>query len=398
MSSPRPESSLSDSTLRVLVVDDDEVDAMVLVRALGRAWPAIHHARVSTRTQLERALREASWDVVLCDHRLAEIDAHQVLATLEEQRLTTPLIVVAGAISEDAAVRVLQAGARDCLHKNDPARLVEMVRRELRTRATIEALEQQIRRAQKMEAVGRLAGGIAHDFNNVMGVVIGGIELVQMRLQSDAVLFQLSEEILEAAQRATDLTGKLLAFSRDQAATRQVVELNALLTKSKALFVRAVGSEVALSIELSERECPVLVDPVQLDQVLLSLVVNACDAMPSGGELSISLRRTPAARDFMRLPGVRGREIAELSVTDTGVGMSADVLQHIFEPFFTTKTAKRGSGLGLATSQEIVKQSGGVLTVESAPGEGTTFHIHLPLVREPPSDELERSLGERPES
>ena len=247
--------------------------------------------------------------------------------------------------------------------------------------------EEQLRQAMKMEAVGRLAGGVAHDFNNLLTAVLGHADLALSLAQPGHPLHDDIREIKAAALRAAALTQQLLAFSRKQVLERKVVDLNAVVAGTVRMLRRTIGADIELLTVLAPDLGRVRVDPVQLEQVLLNLAVNARDAMPQGGTLTIeTLNAESPAGNLVRL-----------RVTDTGVGMSEEVLGHIFEPFFTTKELGKGTGLGLATAYGIVKQSGGQISVNSGRDSGTTFLIDLPraageaeLVETPTPDRLSR--------
>jgi PAS domain S-box-containing protein len=242
------------------------------------------------------------------------------------------------------------------------------------------ALEQQFRQSQKMEAIGRLAGGIAHDFNNLLMVISGYTELVQDELGPAHPLQRNLEGVRKASQRATSLTQQLLAFSRKQVLAPKVFELNAVVNDLGRMLPRMVGEDVELVIVPSPERIRAKADPSQLEQVIMNLAVNARDAMPNGGRLTIETGVTEFDQEYARLhpPAAPGR-YAMLAVTDSGAGMDAETQSHIFEPFFTTKEKGKGTGLGLSTVYGIVKQSGGYVWVYSEPGRGTTFKVYLPL-------------------
>ena len=242
------------------------------------------------------------------------------------------------------------------------------------------ALEQQFRQSQKMEAVGRLAGGIAHDFNNLLMVISGYSELVQDELGPGHPLQHNMEGVRKAAQRATSLTQQLLAFSRKQVLAPKVLDLNAAVSDLGRMLPRLVGEDVDLVIVPSLEPIRAKADPSQLEQVIMNLAVNARDAMPTGGRLTIETGVVEFDQEYARLhpPAGAGR-YAMLAVTDTGAGMDAETQSHIFEPFFTTKEKGKGTGLGLSTVYGIVKQSGGYVWVYSELGRGTTFKVYLPL-------------------
>ncbi|MBU5637515.1 PAS domain S-box protein [Geomonas sp. Red69] len=244
-------------------------------------------------------------------------------------------------------------------------------------------LEEQLRQAQKMEAIGQLAGGVAHDFNNILTVILGFGQLLQHSLPKGDPMLDHMEQILDAADRATHLTRSLLAFSRKQVMVMQQVELNELTRRHAKFLVRIIGEDVTLKTSFSNQELLVMADSGQLEQVLMNLATNARDAMPTGGELTIKTELVTLDKEFHRQYGygVPGR-YALITVADSGTGMDAETQQKIFEPFFTTKLPGRGTGLGMSIVYGIIKQHGGYITVFSQVGFGTTFSIYLPLITE----------------
>jgi PAS domain S-box-containing protein len=237
-------------------------------------------------------------------------------------------------------------------------------------------LEEQLLQSQKMEAIGRLAGGVAHDFNNLLTAIIGYADLLARRVKGTPRLEHNVAEILEAAERAAGLTRQLLAFSRKQVLQPRVLSLNAAVADIESMLRRVIGEDVQLVTALAEGLGRVRADPTQLEQVILNLAVNARDAMPDGGRLTLETAN-------VEMDG--GRYVA-LAVTDSGVGMDAETRSRVFEPFFTTKEPGKGTGLGLAMVYGIVAQSGGSIRVHSEPGRGTTFKVFLPRVDDPPTD------------
>lgn len=239
--------------------------------------------------------------------------------------------------------------------------------------------EEQLRQALKMEAVGRLAGGVAHDFNNLLAVIIGQTELAQVRMGDGHPLAGSIAAIDTAAQRAADLTQQLLAFSRKQVLAPKVIDLNQIVSATEKMLRRVIGEDIELVASAAPDLWPVLADPGQIQQVVMNLVINARDAMPSGGTLIIRTTNTVLSKETTFTTGrVVAGPYVSLSVQDTGVGMDRETMTRIFEPFYTTKEAGKGTGLGLSTVLGIVEQSRGYLDVSSRVGEGTTFRIFLP--------------------
>lgn len=247
-------------------------------------------------------------------------------------------------------------------------------------------LEAQLQQAQKMEAIGRLAGGLAHDFNNLLTVINGHAELLLAAQPPQTALHDSALAIAEAGQRAAWLTEQLLAFSRQTVVAPQVLDLNQVIRQTQRLLQRLIGEDIELVADLEELQGCVRIDPGQISQVLINLAVNARDAMPQGGRLTIASRRVQRRTAPQARGGFQAAIAwAELVFRDTGQGMAPEVQARIFEPFFTTKGPGRGSGLGLSVVYGIVQQAGGQIEVESAPGQGTSFRLYFPLVASAPA-------------
>ena len=249
------------------------------------------------------------------------------------------------------------------------------------TRERLAIVEEQLRQSQKMEAVGRLAGGVAHDFNNLLTAISGYSDLLLHRLPEYSTLRRDVEEIRKAGDRAAALTHQLLAFSRRQVLQPKVLDLNAVVTNMEQMLRRLVGENIALSTDLSPSLSRVKVDPGQIEQVIVNLALNARDAMPDGGRLTIATADAELSPAYaVAHPEVRPGPHVLLSMADTGHGMDDETQAHLFEPFFTTKDRGKGTGLGLATVYGIVQQSGGHIRVNSGADRGSTFLIYLPRV------------------
>ncbi len=307
------------------------------------------------------------------------------------QRLQTARSVIAPLIVEDETIGLLAILADDFTAEDVPAVTAfahqisaawrkACLMQELETSlAELKRTQAQFLQAQKMEAVGRLAGGVAHDFNNTLTIIHLSTQLLKRKLRPEDPLWEFVYQIEDASQRASNLTKQLLSFSRQEPIEPQVVSLNRIVGSLSRMLQRIIGEDIELVTVLDQDLWPVYADSSQLDQAIINLVVNARDAMPRGGELTIEtgnvvLDQADAARHVDLQPG----EYVRLIVRDTGVGMDDQVLEHIFEPFFTTKERERGTGLGLSTVFGIVKRHQGHIHVESAVGQGTTVEIYLP--------------------
>ncbi|MBW3552661.1 MAG: PAS domain S-box protein [Gemmatimonadetes bacterium] len=316
----------------------------------------------------------------------------------EAQRLWQEVYGSPGATAQ-AALRIEHAGGSwrtlECSARNlldNPAvRGIVVNARDVTDRVQ---LEHQLQQAQKMEAIGRLAGGVAHDFNNILTGIQGYTQLSLEELPKEHAVRPNLEEVARSADRAAGLTRQLLAFSRRQMMQPRVVDPNETVRELRRMLTRVIGEDVELSTELATDAGCILVDPGQLEQVILNLAVNARDAMPVGGRLTIRTGRVRlSGRDLADAEELEPGEYVELGVSDTGHGMSTQVMERLFEPFFTTKELGKGTGLGLSTVYGIIKQSGGHIRVESFPGGGTTFQVYFPGVVGRPEVSESRPAG-----
>lgn len=385
--------------LRALIIQSSEPDCLELAEQLERQGYAVTFQRVDTAECFQEALREKC-DVILSEYLLPNFGAVEALRILKEKSPDIPFIVVSSSIDEHCVHAVLTAGAGDVVGRNEPIRLAAALSREMRAAAARRErkhLEEQFLRAQRLEAIGRLAGGVAHDFNNLLTIISGYAELLLVGNSLEEAQRSAIEEINRAAQRGGALTRRLLAFSRNQPLATRIVHLNELLVNMERMLRPLIGEDIELITVPAVAEDTVRTDPAQLEHAILNLVVNARDAMPNGGKLAIEtgeeyvdVDRAAASVDLKPGPYV------VLTIADTGVGMCEETRCHAFEPFYTTKAPGRGTGLGLATAYGIIRQCGGSITLESEEGAGTTVTILLPRVAAPEEREQASRPHERP--
>ena len=253
--------------------------------------------------------------------------------------------------------------------------------RDISARKRTEQVTERLRQSQKMEAIGQLAGGVAHDFNNLLGVAIGYCELLEERLAADDPKRRMVERIHNAGTRAVALTRQLLVFSRGQVLQPVALDLNLLVIGIETMLRRLIGEDIEIATSLLPGLGCVKADPIQIEQVLINLAVNARDAMPHGGTITIETTNVELVANDCPSVEIKPGSYVMVALRDTGIGMDIETQTHMFEPFFSTKQLGKGTGLGLSTVYGIVKQSAGYIWVDSEPGEGTTFKVYLPCVK-----------------
>ncbi len=379
--------------VRVLLVEDNPADARLLRTMLaGTFSPSYEVTHAERMADALQQIGAGPFQVVLLDLSLPDVRGLETLSTLHAQAAQIPIVVLTGLDDEILAIEAVRQGAQDYLVKGKIDRSLLM--RAVRYAIERKRLEEQLRHAQRMESVGRLAGGIAHDFNNLLTVVMTHTDLLLTRLHPEDPLVENVKEIESAAEQATSMTRQLLAFSRQQVLLPQSINLNSVVSRMVSMLRRLIGEDIELATVLQMGLKLARVDPGQIKQVVLNLVLNARDAMPHGGKLTIETTNVKLGPDypFSHAPFQPGEYIM-LAVSDTGHGMDAETLSHIFEPFFTTKSVGKGTGLGLATVYGIVQQSGGQISVHSEPGKGASFKVYFPLAPEAVEDEQPAETG-----
>ena len=339
------------------------VTAIASITTFGMLIPMMPTLiRIPSPAQMEDEIQE---------RRAAEEEVRKINLELEGRvARRTAELVTSEAVARKLAEQEKQAA--ESLEKTLGELQSEMKQRQ--------SLEGQLIQAQKMEAVGRLAGGVAHDFNNLLTVILGYNEMLSEQVKNDPEALDAVLEVHKAAERATALTNQLLAFSRRQVAVPRVLDLNQVVRQIDKMLRRIIGEDIELETRLAPDLPPVKADPSHIDQVIMNLAVNARDAMPKGGKLSIETAATHLTDEYAAGHiGVTAGPYVMLAISDTGVGMDALTRARIFEPFFTTKEKGKGTGLGLSIVYGIVKQHGGEILVYSEPGQGTVFKIYIPV-------------------
>ena len=371
--------------LRLLMIEDSEDDALLLLRELRKGGYEITHERVDTPAAMAAALDSKKWDLVISDHSMPHFSGVvNALYLLRSNGSRVPFrFLFPEQSAKKTAVSALKDGAQDYVMKTNLKRLLPAVQRELQEvvqRQERERLERQVQQLHKFETIGRLAGGIAHDFNNVIGAILGWAELCTQETKPGTQLHDRIRKITDQANRAAALTSQLLSFARRQFLQPKRIDLNVHVRESSRLLRRVIGETIRIDVQTARDLHVTLADPSQVDQVLMNLCLNARDAMPTGGTLVLETRNVEITEEYCQLvdyaqPG----SYILLTVSDSGVGMDAETMEQIFEPFFTTKEMGKGTGLGLATVYaESWKQHGGFINVESCRGKGTTFRVYLP--------------------
>lgn len=368
--------------LRVLLVEDSAEDAFILMRELRRGGYDATHKQVESAEAFQTALSANSWDLVIADWHLPKFSAPAALAILKKSGIDLPFLILSGVVGEAEAIAAMKAGAHDYIQKGNTARLLPAIERELREadlRRRNKRLEEALQQSQKMELIGRFAGQVATQFKEALVTITNSAAALSESLPRSESVRQELEHIEEAAQRAGMLTFQLLALGQTEPARAKLLDLNVLLTDNYEVLRHIVGNQVRLTTCFDPALASIRGDQSQIEQLVLNLVVNARDATPPGG--SISIETTNAELDAGYLSEYLGASPGKyvlLSIRDTGSGIPRQVRPHIFEPFFSTKPKGRGTGMGLAFVYNIVKQSGGDIQVESEPGRGSVFKIYFP--------------------
>jgi signal transduction histidine kinase len=396
MDTPAPQTADSvRREARILIAEDSAWDAKLAQRLLAGADRDFTCVIVCTRAAFMQELAAFRPDIILSDFDLPGFSGLDILKIAQEQSPGVPFVFWTGVLGDETAVSLIRQGATDYVLKDKPARLPSVICRalaEAEQRTHLAQLENQLVEAQRMESLGQLAGGIAHDFNNLLAVILNYVSFVSDEITAaagPAVAPHLEPasadlaQIKKAAERAAELTHQLLVFARREVVRPRVLSLDSVVSAVEDMLRRTLGEHIEFVIRLAGDLWPVLADPGQLERALVNLAINARDAMPDGGTLTIDTANIITdAGAIAGVPGALPERKARMRVSDTGTGIPADVVPHIFEPFFTTKPKGDGTGLGLATVYGIISQAGGTIHVSSTSSRGTTFTLMLPVTTE----------------
>lgn len=366
--------------MKILYLEDNPRDAELLSVLLGQEWPHCEIVTVTARAEFLRRLADGP-DLILSDFSLPEFNGLDALRLAREQRPDTPFIFLSGSIGEDRAIEALHSGASDYIIKDRPKRLIPAIQRALSHAALArerKMTEEHIQRVQRLENIGMLAAGIAHDFNNVLSPVLMGVPLLRMRHPGEADQ-KILAGIENSAVRGAGLVKQILGFAQGVVGEPQLIQAKHLIRELLGMMEQTFPRSIQIEAKIAPDLWPLKANPTQLHQVLLNLCVNARDAMPEGGELTVqAANREITAAEAEAIPGARPGAYVQFEVRDTGTGIPPGILEKIWEPFFTTKEAGRGTGLGLSTVRGIVDRHGGVISLDTTAGHGTSFRILLP--------------------
>ena len=379
------------SSVRILLLEDDPSDAELVQATLEADQLVCDVNVIKTRAEFLTGLESQQIDLVLADYKLPSFDGLSALKLLLSIRPDLPFIFVSGTFGEESAIEALKIGATDYVLKTRLSKLVPAVRRALREkveRQRLIELEDTLRQIQKMETLGQLTGGIAHDFKNLLMLITGNLEIIEDAVaRDDDMIRRALERARVSADRAVALTQRLLAFSRQQTLDPKPVQINELISSMADIWRQALGDAIRLDIDVPQRSPTIFVDPNQLENAVLNLILNARDASKPGTRIKVVSEvmfvDTPT---LGRTGEMTVGEYASISVEDQGSGIPNELLDRIFEPLFTTKPVGQGTGLGLSMVYGFVKQSKGYIDITSALERGTTVRLIFPSFRQPTVD------------
>jgi two-component system, cell cycle sensor histidine kinase and response regulator CckA len=367
--------------LHILHIEDSEADSLLAQQMLLREGMNCRIDRVETREQFEHALRDNSFDLILADCKLPRFSGLEALTFAQSVYPNIPFVFLSGTIGEETAIESLRNGATDYVLKDRLSRLVPAVMRALadtKNRASYQQMEQRLREAQRLEAIGTLAGGVAHDFNNLLTIISGNISLLRLASDQPGRVLAVAETIDRAVQRGADLVRGLLVFARQGQTRLALTDIAKQVHDTVGMLQATLPENISITQHYAPDLPQILADPAQIDRIFINLLTNARDAMPRGGTISITVSLVLAG-PFPDQPKEVAKEYLRVEVNDTGVGMEESVRQHIFEPFFTTKPSGKGTGLGLPVVYGLMQNHHGFVDVKSELGVGTTFTLFFPV-------------------
>ncbi len=390
--------STAKAALRVLIVEDSENDAQLLIRELRRGGYEPICERVDTLQAMLAALDNRPWDIVLADYVMPRFSGPAALEVVKSRGLDLPFIIVSGNVGEDVAVQAMRAGAHDYILKGSLVRLVPAIERELRdadVRRERRQLEEQLKRAQRLEMAGQLASQVAHDFGNLLTPIVGNSQLIKRRLSDGHPAIRFCDAILQSARQMAALNQDLLTLGRRGRLDEEPVDVNQLVRQAIAQ-ISDKPSTLRIQLDLAPDLAPIEGAPAQLLRVVANLVSNAREAMQDDGTLTVRTEKTSKDRPFGHYNRAEPGDYITISIADTGCGIADDVMDHVFDPFFTTKSMGRrsGSGLGLSIVQAIVGDHRGYVDLETEVGSGTCFYIHFPIGQPREGQDCQKPAGE----
>jgi len=373
--------------LRVLIIEDSEEDTDLLVMELRRGGFSPLYQRVDTAASLTSALDQGKWDVIISDYSMPRFTLAEALNMMKERHMDVPFLVVSATIVDEQAVAAMKAGAHDFVMKDRLARLAPAIRRELRecqVRHERRSLEEQIQQSQRLESLGLLAGGVAHDFNNLLTGILGNASLALDVLDPPEPARGMLESVIQASERAADLTRQLLAYAGKGRFFVRPVDISTLVREIGELMRTSIPKKVRFLLDLADDLPPVEADATQIQQLVMNLVLNAGEAIGDGAGTVHVVTRLETRSLNGASSASSGRHVC-IEVRDTGCGMDEATRAQIFDPFFSTKFT--GRGLGLAAALGIARSHQGKIDVESSPGAGSTFRVWLPASEKAAAEE-----------
>jgi signal transduction histidine kinase len=373
------------SKCRILHVEDSAEDCELVRQLLVSDGIDCEISQCENREEFIASLEKRDFDLIFADCTLPQFTGLHALELARQLAPEVPFIFVSGTLNEDSAIESLRNGATDYVLKNRLSRLVPAVRRamaEAQERAKNQEMEQRLRQALRLEAIGTLAGGIAHDFNNILTIIRGNTSLLPLECEQPQRVLEIAETIDRASLRGSELVTQLLAFARKSEGSFASTEINQRVREITSMLRPAMPQNIALELQLEEGLPEIHADDGQVERAIINLATNARDAMPDGGSITFSTSRVRGEDAPLHI-GQQTQQYLCLRVTDTGTGMDEATRQRIFEPFFTTKSKGKGTGLGMPVVYGLMQSHDGLIDVWSEPGKGTSISLFFPIPKQP---------------